>query len=92
MRVVTSFYSILGAIHTVVPSEPILSMAAMQLLFRRTQNWNESISTMCKVLFGGALVDKGFKGELYARLLLTLSKCFSIPNWRPRSPITPIES
>lgn len=37
------------------------------------ENWSSSIRTLCKELLEKGLIEKGRKGELYARLLLTLA-------------------
>jgi len=72
MRVVVSMDEEAGTMHTTTPSEPILAKAAMEHLCIGS-NWALSIGTLVKNLLDKGLVEKGLKGELYARLLLTLA-------------------
>ncbi|KAK2784946.1 hypothetical protein FQN53_008132 [Emmonsiellopsis sp. PD_33] len=86
MQVVTSIHPVTGAVRTVTPSEPILAVTAILLLLHNpsimnwrypglsTNNWSESTRTLCQKLLHGALVEKGLKGELYARWMLTLAR------------------
>jgi hypothetical protein len=73
MRVVISIDEVTGTMHTITPSEPILAKAAMDILCTGC-NWAGSIDTLVRNLLEKGLVEKGLKGELYARLLLILSQ------------------
>jgi hypothetical protein len=72
MRVVVSIDHETGLMDTVTPSEPVLAKAAMEHLCEGI-NWTQSIITLTSKLFKGGLVEKGLKGELYARLMLILA-------------------
>ncbi|KIX00093.1 uncharacterized protein Z518_10230 [Rhinocladiella mackenziei CBS 650.93] len=72
MRVVISMDHETGVMDTTTPSEPVLARAAMEHLCRRG-NWPYSILTLCKKLLEKGLIEKGRKGELYARLVLILA-------------------
>ena len=61
-----------GMMDTITPSEPVLAKAAMEHLCFEA-NWTNSIRTLTKELLETGLIDKGHKGELYARLVLILA-------------------
>jgi hypothetical protein len=73
MRVVLAMDHSAGIMHTVSPSEPILAKAAMDHLCKGT-NWSTSINTLVTELIEKGIVEKGLKGELYVRLILTLAR------------------
>lgn len=73
MRVVISIDEETDTMYTITPSEPVLAKAAMEHLCIE-QNWATSINTLVRNLFEKGLVEKGLKGELYARLLLVLAQ------------------
>jgi hypothetical protein len=58
---------------TVTPSEPIVAEAVADLLCLGT-NWSVSINTLATHLLSRGLVEKGMKGELFARLLCILAR------------------
>jgi hypothetical protein len=62
-------------ISTTTPSEPVVSEAVTKLLCEN-DNWTNSIKTLATRLLGAGLVEKGVKGELYARLLCILARDF----------------
>ncbi|KIX08960.1 uncharacterized protein Z518_00038 [Rhinocladiella mackenziei CBS 650.93] len=72
MRVVISMDRETGVMDTMTPSEPVLVRAAMEHLCSNV-NWPGSIQTLCKELLEKGLIEKGRKGELYARLMLILA-------------------
>ena len=76
MRVVISVNQDTGTMLTLAPSEPILAKAAMEYLCTKT-NWSTSITLVTKLIEEGLiekeLVEKGLKGEPYARLVVTLA-------------------
>jgi hypothetical protein len=57
---------------TLAPSEPILAKAAMEYLCSG-MDWRVSIHTLVRQLLEKGLVEKGRKGELYARLVVILA-------------------
>lgn len=72
MRIAISMDQKTGLIDTLTPSEPILSRAAMEHLCH-SDNWSASIQTLVNQLLQPGLIEKGPKGELYARLVLILA-------------------
>ena len=75
-----------GIMATITPSEPVVAKAAMEFLCENASNWNMSIHTLAMELLQKGLVEKGLKGELYARLVLTLARdCV----WKVQSCQTP---
>jgi hypothetical protein len=72
MRVVISMDVDTGKMDTLTPSEPVLAKAAMEHLCQGG-NWPYSIRTLTKELLEPGLIEKGQKGELYARLVLILA-------------------
>jgi hypothetical protein len=71
MRMVDSVDPSTGIMFTTTPSEPILAYAAMQHLCIGN-SWAFSIRTFAAKLLNNGVIDKGRKGELYSRLILTL--------------------
>lgn len=72
MRVVLSMDPDSGVLDTITPTEPILAKAAMEHLCR-SDNWKGSIRTLTGELLEKGLVEKGLKGELFARIVLILA-------------------
>ncbi|KAL1964486.1 hypothetical protein VTN77DRAFT_6912 [Rasamsonia byssochlamydoides] len=72
MRMVDSVDPSTGAMFTTTPSEPILANAAMRHLCRG-MSWAFSIKTFTTELLNRGAIDKGRKGELCSRLVLTLA-------------------
>ena len=86
MRVVISMDHETGFMTTITPSEPVVAKAAMEFLCENAKNWLVSIRTLAMELLQKGLVEKGLKGELYARLVLTLARdCV----WKVQSCQTP---
>jgi hypothetical protein len=57
---------------TITPSEPVVAQAAMEHLSAEN-NWTNSIQMLTSELLNKGLIDKGLKGELYARFVLILA-------------------
>jgi hypothetical protein len=74
MRVVISMDHETGVMKTITPSEPVVAKAAMEFLCENQDNWSDSIRTLTEELLEKALVEKGLRGELYARFVLTLAR------------------
>jgi hypothetical protein len=72
MRIAISMDQKTGLMDTITPSEPILSRAAMEHLCY-SNNWSDSIYTLVNKLLQPGLIEKGHKGELYARFVLILA-------------------
>ena len=62
---------------TTTPSEPVVAEAVANMFFgTERSSWAASIITLANSLLGGGLVQKGTKGELFARLLCILTRDF----------------
>ncbi|KAI9783978.1 MAG: hypothetical protein M1839_002923 [Geoglossum umbratile] len=72
MRVVISINQPTGNLHTVTPSEPVLAKAAMEHLCHPGK-WSSSVDKLSRELLQNGLIEKGLKGELFARLVLILA-------------------
>jgi hypothetical protein len=72
LRTVISINQHTGTMVTLAPSEPILAKAAMEYLCSG-MDWRVSIHTLVRQLLEKGLVEKGRKGELYARLVVILA-------------------
>lgn len=73
MRRLDSLNVSTGVMFTRAPVEPILGKAAMQILLESPVNWHASLRTFTSQLLERSAVEKGPKGELFSRLLLTLA-------------------
>jgi hypothetical protein len=80
LRILTGTKIQSGVFTTTTPSEPIVSEAVANLLVKTGDgatgfgNWTSSITTMADPLIQGGFVNKGSKGELYARLMCVLAR------------------
>ncbi len=68
LRVVDGIDPSSGIMSTHAPSEPVLAQAAMQLLCAGNK-WSESVQRLAQDFVQRGFIDKGLKGELFARLL-----------------------
>jgi len=82
MRVVISLDHETGVMDTVTPSEPVLAWAAMEHLCE-PGCWSTSIRTLSEELLEKGLIEKGRKGELYARIVLILAHDWVLSNSYP---------
>jgi hypothetical protein len=88
MRVAISMNQETGVLDTITPSEPVVAKAAMENLCKNG-NWSHSIRTLTEELLDKGLIDKGLKGELYSRLILTLARdCLQISVSRRQATFT----
>ncbi|QKX63245.1 uncharacterized protein TRUGW13939_10414 [Talaromyces rugulosus] len=74
MRVAINMNTESGIMYTDTPSEPVLANAAMSHLCQSSSSWSNSIDTLTSELLNEGLIEKGLKGELYARLMLILAR------------------
>lgn len=88
MRVVISMDHETGLMRTITPSEPIVAEAAMGFLCANDKNWSYSIRTLALELLEKSLVEKGLKGELYARFLLILARDYIYKSQKPTPTFT----
>lgn len=72
LRVVTSIDEVSDVFLTKTPSGPIVALAAMKHLLSGVNSWDKSLSTLIAQL-NNSEIDKGLKGELYVRTMLTLA-------------------
>lgn len=73
MRVMVGMEQDSGLLDTISPSEPILSKAAMEILCENDA-WPQTISSLSTELLDMGIIEKGLKGELYARMMLILAQ------------------
>lgn len=74
MRVVKSVDPSTGYLFTRTPAEPILALAAMKHLCLFEGSWEISLHTFTSDLLSLGAINKGLKGELFARLLFILAR------------------
>ena len=75
LRLVVGFDELQGRTKTITPAEPIAADAAASILNTSPNlNWASCIDTLWRFLLQGGLVEKGTKGELYARLIFVLAR------------------
>ncbi|KZS99750.1 uncharacterized protein LAESUDRAFT_732907 [Laetiporus sulphureus 93-53] len=73
MRLLTDVHD--AFIITEAPSEPMLAVAAAQILNENSQNYAKALDTlMRRLIIDGVVTDRGRQGELSVRLLLTLAR------------------
>jgi hypothetical protein len=73
MRDVISIDPSTGVLYTRTPNEPILAYASMQHLCSDMSIWPIAIETFTHKLLDRGAVEKGEEGELFSRLIITLS-------------------
>jgi hypothetical protein len=78
MRVLTSVSSDGREFHTHSPSEPVLVLGAIDILYK-TPGWAPILNTFCTTLCEGGLVEKGLLGELGARMVMLIARDFASP-------------
>jgi hypothetical protein len=62
-------------VHTRAPSEPMLSVAACNILNDNQATYKDAVETLVELLtVQNVIIDRGRQGELFARLLLTLAR------------------
>lgn len=54
-----------------MPAEPALALAAIKHL---SDSWPTPLQTLTSELLGLGAINEGLKGELFARLMLTLAR------------------
>ena len=84
MRVITGISDDRRTFHTYSPSEPILVLGAINLMYvgMEKSHWGCALDTFTKKLCSAGLVEKGLIGELAARLLLILARDDAAPKGR----------
>ena len=81
MRLLTGFSPHSNAFYTHSPSEPILVMGSIDILYNTQEpdRLRHVLNTLSKDLCGAGLVEKGILGELGARTLLLIARDFAAP-------------
>lgn len=82
LRILTSLDPATGVLLTRTAAEPIVSYAAMRQL-RKKSNWKEALECFAKDLLSKGVIAKGSKGELYARVMLTLAHDVAVRSMEP---------
>ena len=78
MRLLTGFSDNHELFYTHSPSEPILVLGAIQLLYQPNM-LGRALGTLSVDLCSAGLVDKGHLGELAARILILTARDYAIP-------------
>jgi hypothetical protein len=92
LRILTATNIQDGFFTTITPSESIVAEAVAGLMAEPFgpstgfRNWSQSISTMANSLVNTGFVNKGLKGELYARLLCILARDMVFASSMPDGP------
>jgi hypothetical protein len=72
LRVVDGIDAASGVMSTHAPSEPLLAQAALECL-SEGNNWNQTVMLATSEFLEKGFVEKGLKGELYARLMCCIA-------------------
>ena len=78
MRLLTGFYNNHRLFYTHTPSEPILVLGAIRLLYNDPETLGAALKTLNADLCSAGLVDKGHLGELAARILILTARDYAI--------------
>ena len=79
MRLLTGITPMCDGFNTHSPSEPVLVMGSINLLYNKPDVLGEVLNTFSQSLCGAGLVEKGMWGELCARTLLLIARDFTAP-------------
>ncbi|KAF8491535.1 hypothetical protein JB92DRAFT_1266106 [Gautieria morchelliformis] len=81
MRLLTGYSTKEPIFHTHSPSEPVLALAACEIMYRDgLKNHVPMCHTLTQSLCSAGLVERGLMGELGARLLLLLARDLTVLN------------
>ena len=93
LRLLSAIDTYLGVVRTVTPSEPVVADAAAWLLLQSkpgpsasgisASNWPECLTLFSEHFLSRGMVDKGVKGELYARLICILTRDYLLEETVP---------
>jgi len=99
LRLLSAIDTYSGVVRTVTPSEPVVADAAAWLLLwpepvpsasTSGNNWSQCLTLFAKYFLSRGMVDKGTKGELYARLMCILTRDYLLEETaQPQSKIPP---
>jgi hypothetical protein len=73
MRILNSVELERETMYTTTPSEPVLANAAMHHLNSTEEKWRLTLRTFTIDFLNHGIIEKGIKGELHSRLILTLA-------------------
>ncbi|KAF8816611.1 hypothetical protein BYT27DRAFT_7220522 [Phlegmacium glaucopus] len=81
MRLLTGLSTNSNRFFTHSPSEPVLVMGSIDILYNTTQSdlLGQVLNTLSEHLCGAGLVEKGILGELGARTLILIARDFTAP-------------
>jgi hypothetical protein len=79
MRLLTGISNDSRILYTYSPSEPLLVLGAVNVLYDNGYHWAKVLDTFSQDLCGAGLVEKGLPGELAARTLLIIARDFTAP-------------
>lgn len=82
LRIILDLHPFSGRMTTVTPVEPIVAEAAAFLLMENDIDgkhyWVQSIKSLVQKLLNPGLIEKGLRGELFARIVLVLGRDYYI--------------
>ena len=79
MRLLTGISTDSRVFYTYSPSEPLLVLGAVDILYADDRHWAQVLDTFSQELCSAGLVEKGLLGELAARTLLIIARDFTAP-------------
>ncbi|KAF8327857.1 hypothetical protein F5887DRAFT_924568 [Amanita rubescens] len=79
MRLLTGIATNSDGFYTHSPSEPVLVMGSIHILYNTKQDLGKVLDTLSRGLCGAGLVEKGIWGELCVRTLLLIARDFAAP-------------
>jgi hypothetical protein len=79
MRLLTGVSPDRRTFYTCSPSEPILALAAAEIIYSEAAPWADILNSFSAKLCKAGLVEKGLLGELGARTLLLIARDFAAP-------------
>lgn len=91
MRLLTGVSPNHRMFYTYSPSEPVLALAAMEMLYSQPKGLAPVLDTLNKKLCESGLVDRGLMGEFCARILLLIACDLATPKrGRYRGSLVPV--
>jgi hypothetical protein len=78
-RLLTGIATNSDGFYTHSPSEPVLVMGSINILYNTKQDLGKVLDTLSRGLCGAGLVEKGIWGELCARTLLLIARDYAAP-------------
>ena len=93
MRLLTSVAARCNGFNTHSPSEPLLVVGSIKLMYHESERLGEVLNIFSQSLCAAGLVEKGMWGERCARTLLLIARDFAAPPYstlNPRNYLKPV--